>query len=393
MIHTSCPACGANDMVRFLDRPDHPISVFWKDYETIPEIRGRFDLCRQCGHVFLTCAYDDPLYSDVAARMYAGYELLDIKTRPFPQRDAHYLGAVEFLSGLLDFRGRDFVLEIGSNRGDFLYLLKEAAPGFNVTGVEPAQLTFQGVPTIRGFFDETTIGGKFDLLVMRHVLEHIRDPLEILCRGVSLLNDQGQIFIEVPNMHFDMANTIECFIPEHIHHFCEYSLATLLKRAGLSVSVVDRSCPEGLRLLAHKSRPNTSLENYEKIDSATLEMYTSIMAAWVQRFEALLEKGVRPAFYGFGNIFLCTLSELKKTIPMKTLLDLGAVILDDTPSKIGLSFQKMDIIQPDSDLLKEPFAVIVCTMNPTHRDKMKKKILELSENRAAVLFPWEKNNG
>lgn len=388
----ACPACDGATVERFLDRPRHAFSVFWKDIETIPELDGRFDSCPACGHVFLASAYIGTAYAAAAEALYEGYALLDGDARPFPQRDPHYVGAVEYLRGRMDFSARGNVLEIGSNRGDFLYLLREAAPGYAVLGLEPSRLPFYGVPTVGGRFDQVRLGGKFDLIVARHMLEHVADPLSVLRGLTALLADDGRLFLEVPNMHYDMAHTIECFIPEHIHHFCERSLAALLARAGLVVTDCDRSRPEGLRLMAAAGRPG-SLEGFPRLGKDALDHFRQAMDDTVRRFLTWIDQGRRPVFYGFGNIFLDVLAQCCLHRPLAELLEAGVILVDDTPAKIGRSFRGIPIKAPDEGLGAGRLAVMVCTMNPSHRRAMRDRVRALAGDRAETCIPWGGDNG
>jgi SAM-dependent methyltransferase len=43
------------------------------------------------------------------------------------------------------------------------------------------------------------LGGPFDLLVFSHVLEHTRNPVDVLRRFLPMLNPRGHVLIAVPN--------------------------------------------------------------------------------------------------------------------------------------------------------------------------------------------------
>ena len=96
------------------------------------------------------------------------------------------------------------ILEIGSGAGQTIYWFDQI--GFSVTGIEPdarnVELINKKLTKSKcqaGFFEDINIEKKFDVIWMSHVFEHLVRPdllLEKLQRG---LNDDGVIFIEVPN--------------------------------------------------------------------------------------------------------------------------------------------------------------------------------------------------
>lgn len=86
------------------------------------------------------------------------------------------------------------LVEIGCGKGFFLEML--VAKGFDATGYDPA---FEGrnPRVIKDCFRAGSRFGSADL-VLRHVLEHIQDPVGFL-RSLADANDgRGKIYIEVP---------------------------------------------------------------------------------------------------------------------------------------------------------------------------------------------------
>ncbi|MGA8132548.1 class I SAM-dependent methyltransferase [Pseudomonas sp. MWU12-2345] len=90
------------------------------------------------------------------------------------------------------FKGRSLI-EVGCGKGYFLELLRGL--GYAITGIDPA---YEGsnpevikAPFTRG------LGLAADALVLRHVLEHIADPVAFLA-AMAEANQGGQIYIEVP---------------------------------------------------------------------------------------------------------------------------------------------------------------------------------------------------
>lgn len=91
------------------------------------------------------------------------------------------------------FHGQTLI-EVGCGKGLFLEQLQR--DGFHITGLDP---TYEGdnPAIIREFFTSAT-GLKADALILRHVLEHVRDPLDFVAQLRSANGHSGQIYIEVP---------------------------------------------------------------------------------------------------------------------------------------------------------------------------------------------------
>ena len=102
------------------------------------------------------------------------------------------------LDAVLDLMRRHFagrsLVEVGCGKG--LFLERLLAAGFDVTGLDP---TYEGSNprVIKAFFTPET-GIRADGLVLRHVLEHVPDPLAFLAGLRDANGGEGRIYIEVP---------------------------------------------------------------------------------------------------------------------------------------------------------------------------------------------------
>jgi 2-polyprenyl-3-methyl-5-hydroxy-6-metoxy-1,4-benzoquinol methylase len=61
------------------------------------------------------------------------------------------------------------------------------------------KLRFPGVEIINCLFEDFQPAGKYDNILLGHVLEHVEDPVAILKRVKSWLKDDGVILAAVPN--------------------------------------------------------------------------------------------------------------------------------------------------------------------------------------------------
>ena len=121
-----------------------------------------------------------------------------------------------------------------------------------VQGIEPsreasAAARKHGLEVHNGTLDDYTGDGRFELVTLIHVLEHVPEPLSTVQRAFSLLAPGGQLVLAVPNADSLERRLSGRFwdawdIPRHIHHFGPGSLRKLVTEAGLVVEHLDYEC-------------------------------------------------------------------------------------------------------------------------------------------------------
>lgn len=159
--------------------------------------------------------------------------------------------------------GRRRILDIGSGPGFFLLRGKER--GWKVFGIEPSLQAVEhsralGLNVRNDFFTARTAKylGKFDVVHLSEVLEHIPNPIELLKLARGLLNPGGLICVISPNDYnpFQHALRVVCRYkpwwvdpPEHVNYFDFNSLKNLLSRSGFKVILKETSFPMDIFLL------------------------------------------------------------------------------------------------------------------------------------------------
>ena len=137
------------------------------------------------------------------------------------------------------------LLEVGCGRGEFL--LEAVKYGYNVTGVESslsackkAQSRLKSKGTvICGQLDTlANEHGKYDVCVLSDLIEHVRDPKDLLLQIHRLLRPNGIIFIATPSTDSWSAkcfkgNWME-FKLEHLFYFNSSNLQSLLFHCGFN---------------------------------------------------------------------------------------------------------------------------------------------------------------
>ncbi len=99
----------------------------------------------------------------------------------------------------------------------------------------------------KGFWYQKLNGNQYDYIIILDVLEHIRNPREVLCLLSSLLKKDGKILLSVPNIAHNsvlinlLQNKLEytsvgLLDDTHVHFYTYRSILQLLKEAGLEVA-------------------------------------------------------------------------------------------------------------------------------------------------------------
>lgn len=137
------------------------------------------------------------------------------------------------------------VLEVGCGSGYLLSRLK--AMGAEVLGIEPGAHGQLGaskyrVPILQDYFPSPRVRGKFDVIVISNVLEHMEDPVAFMGKLTGHLVDGGQIVIAVP----DEGPSVFCgdasmMFHEHWCYFTGESLTEFMRAVGGSELTVAKS--------------------------------------------------------------------------------------------------------------------------------------------------------
>ncbi len=137
------------------------------------------------------------------------------------------------------------ILDIGCANGALLGILKKM--GYTqLCGIDPSPVCIQnvkrqyGIEAFNGSLFNIPPGlGKFDLIVLSHVLEHMKDLRPAIWQIHELLLTSGCAYIEVPDAsrYVDFVfSPFQEFNLEHINHFSQHFLDQLLSWTGFNVT-------------------------------------------------------------------------------------------------------------------------------------------------------------
>jgi SAM-dependent methyltransferase len=184
------------------------------------------------------------------------------------------------------------ILDVGSGPGFFLQNGKNR--GWSTLGIEPstraaAHAKSLGLDIVEDFLSPATAPqlGKFDVVHLSEVLEHIPDPAALLRLVHQLLNPGGLIYVEAPNDYSPFQTVLRETMgfapwwvvpPHHINYFNFETLSALLQRCGFEIVLREATFPIDMFLLMG--------DNYVGNDDLGRATH-----AKRKRFEIALERG------------------------------------------------------------------------------------------------------
>jgi SAM-dependent methyltransferase len=266
---TGCIICGASD----------PAPVY--------SGKGQFGLrtnvcvCRRCGFSFLNPRWDERTYFAFYETGYDKYYRDKPVTAPAEKNLSSYYPIYVRYTGLFSTFEPRSVLDVGSGNGELLSYLMQQNPAAEYYAIEPslsgkAGLESRGIRFISNDVNsdwEQDHKGKFDLVIMRHVLEHFLDPVAVLKKIREAMTDAGVLYIAVPDAYnYAPPLRTSFFRVVHPYYFTKDSLLNLLQLAGFSpVTVVEAGKANNFQEMyafAAKSdaqaAPEISTDNYLK---------------------------------------------------------------------------------------------------------------------------------
>lgn len=138
------------------------------------------------------------------------------------------------------------LLDVGAGLGVFPHAVRQA--GWACTAIDPDPRAVQhlrirvGVAAICGDFMKLKGLGRFDVVTLNKVLEHVQDPVAMLGRAHAVLAPGGFVYMEVPDGEAaaNAGSAREEFFIEHLHVFSFTSTVMLARRAGFTPVCVER---------------------------------------------------------------------------------------------------------------------------------------------------------
>jgi 2-polyprenyl-3-methyl-5-hydroxy-6-metoxy-1,4-benzoquinol methylase len=231
----NCISCGKSSFVLYAENSNMELPVYQ---------------CKDCG-LFVTGSLESEI-RDKAKKIYTttyweerqAAESLESnftdKTSQYKWK--HWNSQVRYCKSYLE--GKKDVLEIGSGAGQTLFYFENM--GYTVTGLEPDARNVSFInqklkhgKCISGFAEDLSVEGKFDIIWINHVFEHLIRPDSFLSRCKNNLRDDGFIFIEVPECENPKILKQSIYENPSTFHFTKKTLTNTVKNAGYKIMRCD----------------------------------------------------------------------------------------------------------------------------------------------------------
>ncbi|MFM9917257.1 MAG: methyltransferase domain-containing protein [Rhizobacter sp.] len=229
--------------------------------------------CLSCGLVMTNPQPTGEALDDFYAHHYRRYyrqsiapTLSDIRALRI---DVRTLAAVDFLVSRGVLRPGMAVLDIGASEGSMLHAVGNRLPTTRRYAVEPhtglGAFTARHAgcevhPSLHDFRESHR--NPIDLVVMNHVLEHIKNPVQFLSSLKPLLAPNARVYIDVPDLR--EYHKLSALHIAHLYHFGPDTLADTAARAGYTVNLIEKHAPvkhpRSLRCVLSSTPPAVALD-------------------------------------------------------------------------------------------------------------------------------------
>ncbi|WP_420549393.1 class I SAM-dependent methyltransferase [Curvivirga sp.] len=247
-----CAVCNQSDWkfhAFFTHKPDIEANYGFKEYQ-----RSLFE-CKFCGHfenryggdIDLSSLYEggywDSTYADKVKSTFD-------RIMALPSAESDNRGRVGFINDYWQTNSLlpKTVLDIGAGLAVFPAVMKEN--GWDVTALDPDPKAAEHaaknahVKSVAANFLTDNVDGKYALITLNKVLEHVPDMVAMLRKVQSNLVENGVVYVELPDgeaaIHDKDNVTREEFLVEHYCAFSFTSYSLLANKSGYEVMTLER---------------------------------------------------------------------------------------------------------------------------------------------------------
>lgn len=262
--NNKCLVCDTPIGMQYLDLNDQPLANSYHKGQVLQKYPLRMNLCTNCWHSQLSVSVEP-------SAMFEHYLYISDTTKTLT---TYFEWTTEYILNSMGYTPNR-ALEIACNSGVLLEMFQNK--GIESYGVDPAK-------NIRELSEKRNLNvyvdywnsefsdklksevGMFDLIMAFHVLPHVTDPNDFVKSCITVLSDNGKIFIQTSQCDMFLNNEFDVIYHEHSSYFTGRSIRELAHRNGLYVGSIVKTDIHG----------NSFLFSLQKEASDELQLNTLI---------------------------------------------------------------------------------------------------------------------
>lgn len=237
-MNAPCPLCGSTRTWRYYANPE--VTVTGDSRVTERGVDAR--CCEDCASVFKVRT--GPV-AEALREIYESYVLYGTDERPehrvafdkYPEGIEKTRYQVEYLFSRLTPSAAGRILDLGCHYGAFLQAFRQRRPDWELVGFDVSE-KFR--PAIEGLSGPSAyvsgevgnVPGRFDLIAVSHVIEHVDDPAATLAFVKSRLRPGGVFYMQLIDA---TANPFSPLMFEQHFNFTPPGIRALMEAAGFSL--------------------------------------------------------------------------------------------------------------------------------------------------------------
>ena len=375
---THCLVCGSAPNSPIIDLPPVPTDTnrmysSRESAKTAPKAPISLAQCRNCDHVF------NRRYNNDLVNYEEGYENSQMFSPLFRKYCEDLSDQLITKHGLR----HKHIVEIGGGRGDFLRIICERGENLGVS-FDPSYRPKPDDDIPRNLhFTTDYYAAKYarepaDLIVCRHVLEHLCNPRDLITTVRKAVGDRHSliVYFEVPNGDYILREQALWELHyQHCSYFTKASIIRLFAECGFRMLEVQEHF--GGQFLAIQACASIDLVNLRALPrscpskSATAELcevfgtaFRGRLQSWLDRLDHLRAERKRVVAWGAGAKGVTFLNLVNPSG------DVISHVVDLNPRKAGrfVPGSAQEIIPPEA--LRELCPEVVILMNGIYRQEL-----------------------
>ena len=235
----NCPVCKSVDVAEFLLIRNIPTTqnlLYKTREEALAALIGDVDLrmCKNCSFIYNHAFIEEKV----------------VYSADYDNNQSYSDVFKDYISKQIDWlienyiKKDDVIAEIGCGKGYYIFELLEKAASKKVKCGYGFDSTYTGAESVdsinlkyfRNYYSERYKYINPNVVILRHVIEHISNPIEFFKPIYESLNENTILFIETPNVDWILKNNIIYdFFYEHCSYYNQSSIAKLLEQIGFKI--------------------------------------------------------------------------------------------------------------------------------------------------------------